>query len=104
MVKIKDQLLVTAREALTHVWNLCKRTGFVGRCYPQRTVCESPYPGSNITLCSGREVVIVYLSRGDQGGELKAVSFMRSEELGPLGREVLDVLEANGLVGKGASS
>ena len=101
MGKIRDALLVTAREALTHVWNLCKRTGFVGRCYPQRTASTSPYPGSNITLCSGDEVVIVHLSDGDLGGQLRVISFMRSSEPGTLGKEVIGVLEANGLIEKG---
>jgi len=81
------ELLVQARAALQSLWKRCATFGFRGRCWGSRMT--SSVGGSNIVLCDGKTVVVIYQDRGY--GRLQVKTF--GDRYPDLEEEVIELLE-----------
>lgn len=87
MAEREELLNSRARPALESLWQECAESGFRGRCWGNST------DGSNITLCDGASVVVVY--QGRRRGPLKIRRFGKSQALV---RKVRRILRQSNLI------
>lgn len=85
--------LEKARKALDPIWKECQASGFRGRCWGNKST--SDIPGSNIILCDGKTVVIVYSENGNRYDNL-AMTVFYSDNIS-LSLRVFEILKANNL-------
>ena len=78
-------------EVMQAIWNDCAVKGFRGRCWG--AVSTSRFPGSNIVMADGSEIVIIFEEGSNGGLRVKRVSI--DDEPGhPLYDQVLEAVTA----------
>lgn len=88
--------MVKAREVLSDIWNTCLQMGFVGRCWGKRGAkSESAFPGSNITLCDGDTIVVIF--QEGASGQIRTRSFVAVDKT-PFEKEIRDRLKEAGML------
>lgn len=89
-------LLVRARKALRHIWDRCFLTGFHSLGWGKRgKSAASLIPGSNIVLCEGKWLVVIY--QAGATGEIRVKTYIEVVS-SPLKDEVQAVLSKTGLL------
>lgn len=87
-------LLVVVRKAIDDIWRECALKGFVGRCWGRKH--HSAFPGSNIILCDGIDIVVIY--QENASGPVKVHVYTHSESKNRLYERIAEILITNNLI------
>lgn len=78
------------------LWNQIKNQGFVGRCWGSRSrLKQSRIPGSNIVLCDGNTISVIFEKSGSPGIQIK--HFVETDKPSNLSNKILHIIEENQL-------
>ncbi len=91
---LEELILVNAREALTNLWQEIHRRGCRARGWGSKKREDgNPLRGSNITLATEEEVIIINL----KDGQLQVHSYSENPDT-KLGKKVTAILRDKGLI------
>ncbi len=93
-------LLVEVRKAINVVWEECAIIGFVGRCWGRKH--HSVFPGSNIVLCDGKDIVVIY--QENASGPVRVHVFKSQDSDNSLYNKIAQILISHNLIELSGSS